>query len=74
MVVDRGIGWERALELYHQHASDHDLLITTDSGSGGQVVTTGSGFYRSKREQYHRYLYLLALRKEASTHLFNIVR
>lgn len=66
VVVDRGISWEGALELYHQH--------TTDSGSGEPVVSTGSGFYRSKREQYHRYLYLLALQKEASTHLFNIVR
>ncbi len=34
----------------------------------------GSGFYRSKREQYHRHLYLLALRKENSSHLFNIIR
>lgn len=73
MVVDRGISWERALELYHQHMSHHDQLVTTDS-NGGQVVSTGSGFYRSKKEQYHRYLYLLALQKEASTHLFNIVR
>ena len=34
----------------------------------------GSGFYRSKREQYHRHLYLLALQKESASHLFNIIR
>jgi len=32
------------------------------------------GFYCSKREQKGRRLYLLAIRKETSTHLFNITR
>ena len=34
----------------------------------------GNGFYRSKREQYHRHLYLLALQKESGSYLFNIIR
>lgn len=69
MVVDRGVSWEGALKLYHQHMSDYELLVTPGSGSG-----VGSGFFCSKREQYHRHLYLLALQKASSTHLFNIVR
>lgn len=32
------------------------------------------GFYCSKREQKGRRLYLLAIQKESSTHLFNITR
>ena len=36
--------------------------------------TRGSGFYRSRREQYHRHLYLLALQKESASHLFKIIR
>ena len=32
------------------------------------------GFYCSKREQKGKRLYLLAIQKETSTHLFNITR
>ena len=39
-----------------------------------QYPNRPSGFYRSKREQYNNYLYLLALQKENSSHLFNIIR
>ena len=34
----------------------------------------GSGFYHSKREQYHHYLHLLAIQKENAPLLFNIIR
>ena len=33
-----------------------------------------SGFYRSKREQYGKKLYLLAIQKERVNHLFTILR
>ena len=62
MVVDRGVSWERAMQLFEQHGSDYQ--------SSGR----DSGFYCSRREQYRRHLYLLALQKETSTHLFNIIR
>ena len=77
MVVDRGVSWEEALQLYHQHTSDDELQASgaVQAGSSGRDVVRGtSGFYRSKREQYHRYLYLLALHKDNSTHLYNITR
>ena len=71
MVVDRGVSWEVAVQLYEQHLSDHQSLV----GDGpSQAAAKGSGFYCSRREQYHHHLYLLALQKENSTHLFNIVR
>jgi hypothetical protein len=77
VVVDRGVSWEKALQLYDQHIADHQPLVATESasaGGSGQGGCRGSGFYCSKREQYHRHLYLLALQKENSTHLFNITR
>ena len=66
MVVDRGVSWDKALELYQQHMSDH--------GEVSQESSRGSGFYCSRREQFHQHLHLLALEKENSAHLFNIVR
>ena len=77
VVVDRGVSWEEALQLYHQHTSDDELQASgaVQAGSSGREVVRGtSGFYRSKREQYHRYLYLLVLQKDNSTHLYNITR
>ena len=68
MVVDRGVSWETAVQVYEQHLSDHGASESSTAGRGQ------SGFYCSRREQYHRHLYILALQKENSTHLFNIIR
>ena len=68
VVVDRGVSWETAVQVYEQHLSDHGASESSTAGRGQ------SGFYCSRREQYHRHLYILALQKENSTHLFNIIR
>ncbi len=59
----------------HTHVvADRGMCWEDAYALGAQAKGKGSGFYRSKREQYHRHLYLLALQKENSSHLFNIIR
>jgi hypothetical protein len=65
VVVDRGVSWEKVVKLYEEHLSPL---------SSNEIPSGGSGFYRSRREQYHNHLYILALQKGMSTHLFNITR
>ena len=71
MVVDRGVGRDMALQLYEEQAAEHKSEVADQSSP---AAGRGSGFYCSRREQYHQHLYLLALQKENSPHLFNIVR
>jgi hypothetical protein len=71
VVVDRGVGWDMALQLYEEHVAEHKSEVADQSSP---AAGRGSGFYCSRREQYHQHLYLLALQKENSPHLFNIVR
>lgn len=71
VLVDRGVSWEMALQLYDQYLIDHQPQASSCSQLDH---VRGSGFYRSKKEQYHCHLYVLALLKENSTHLFNITR
>ena len=40
----------------------------------GSKVAGGCSFYRSRKKQFQRHLYLLGLPKEGAPHLFNIVR
>lgn len=69
-----GDSWYK-LSPSHSHVMvDRGVGWEEASRLAKEAVGTNSGFYRSRREQYHRHLYLLALPKENSSHLFNIIR
>ena len=71
VIVDRGVGWDKALQLHGEHLSGTKTEVADQPSP---AASRGSGFYCSRREQFHQHLYLLALQKENSTHLFNIIR
>ncbi|XP_031566399.1 protein FORGETTER 1-like [Actinia tenebrosa] len=61
----------------------HHVILNVDRGVDWESALSRfnhsskadlNGFYCSKREQKHQRFYLLALQKESSTHLFNIIR
>ncbi|XP_066924417.1 uncharacterized protein [Clytia hemisphaerica] len=59
LLVDRGYPFEKACNI-----------LKANEGSD----QTESGFYRSRREQYGKKLYLLAIQKQRMQHLFTVTR
>ena len=69
-ILNSFLGINRHVKLLTDRGVSWEMALKRKQQSKGKM----DGFYCSKKEQKGKRLYLLAIQKESSTHLFTITR